>query len=65
MHFHPIGSVVLRLPAMTSIIDSETHFTKRVKEVELSDAGRRALNAAGHLADLRSVLVDLVFKSLH
>lgn len=33
---------------MTSIVDSEAHFTKRAEEVGLSDAGRRALNAAGY-----------------
>lgn len=33
---------------MTSIVDSEAHFTKRSEEVGLSDAGRRALNAAGY-----------------
>lgn len=33
---------------MTSIVDSEAHFAKRSEEVGLSDAGRRALNAAGY-----------------
>lgn len=33
---------------MTSIVDSEAHFTKRAEEVGLSDAGRRALLGAGY-----------------
>lgn len=33
---------------MTSIVDSEAHFTKSAEEVGLSDAGRRALLGAGY-----------------
>jgi len=35
------------LPAMTSIVDSTAHFAQRMKDVNMSEGGQRAVLAAG------------------